>query len=108
MKFYALLFGESLEAFAKTIGDIIEFFIPILVPLGTFLATILDALASVLPYGNLTLYIIIFIGFIILGMIINIKWPGNEEKLVEERKRIYSMKYSLDNTLDKRKELEEE
>ncbi|MHA1689803.1 MAG: hypothetical protein ACTSUN_10805 [Promethearchaeota archaeon] len=102
------LFGENLETFAHTIGDIIEFLIPILIPLGTVLSAIMDTLANILPYGNLTLYIILFISFIILGMIINIKWPGNDKKLNEERKRIYSMKYSLDDTLDKQKELEEE
>lgn len=105
MNFYIILFGEFVKNFATTVRDIIDFFNPFLIPLGTFLASVMDAIAGILPYGNLLIYIILFIAFLILGIIINTKWPGEEKKeIVKERKKLYSMGYSLDDTLEDRKE----
>ncbi len=108
MIFYILLYGEFLKNFAEGVRDIVRFFSPFLLPLGTFLSTILNAIASVLPYGNLALYIVLLIVLIVLGMIINIKWPSGEKEITTERKKLYGIGYSLDNALDKRKDEQQE
>ena len=71
-----------LETIALYLGVILEFFMPIVMPIGEFVVTFVTAATEFLHQNfgeNFTIYIIIGAILIISGVIINIVWPGDKK-----------------------------
>ena len=77
---------EWMQVLAAIIGFILEIFKPIVTPIGEWLVVWVDFLMNFFPSESLLLYIIIFIILIVAGIIINIKWPGEQYVSIFEKK----------------------
>jgi methyl-accepting chemotaxis protein len=82
-------------------------------PLGLFMISWMEYVLQFFPRNNLTVYIIIAIVIVILGLIVNIIWPGNKKpgflvKAEEVEEKIEKKAKKLDQKVeDKAKELDE-
>ena len=82
-------------------------------PLGLFMISWMEYVLQFFPRNNLTVYIIIAIVIVILGLIVNIIWPGNKKpgflvKAEEVEEKIEKKAEALDQKLgDKARELDE-
>ena len=80
-----------LEIIALIIGYILSIVQPIVTPIGEFMVLWVNYLLQYFPYGNLTLYIVIFIVLVVAGVIINASIIGRllKEKVeeIEEREQ---------------------
>jgi len=77
---------EWLQVLAAIIGFILEIFKPIVVPIGQWLVVWVDFLMYFFPSETLWFYIIIFFILIVGGIIINIKWPGEQYVSIFDKK----------------------
>jgi len=74
-----------LEIIAQIIGIILGIIQPIVTPIGELMVLWVNYLLEYFPYGNLTLYIAIFIILVVAGVIINASIIGRllKEKVEE-------------------------
>jgi hypothetical protein len=74
-----------LEIIAQIIGVILGIIQPIVTPIGELMVLWVNYLLEYFPYGNLTLYIAIFIILVVAGVIINASIIGRllKEKVEE-------------------------
>lgn len=74
-----------LEIIANVIGLILGVIQPIVTPIGEFMVLWVNYLLQYFPYGNLTLYIAIFIILVVAGVIVNASIIGRllKEKVEE-------------------------
>ncbi|MBD3254291.1 MAG: hypothetical protein GF383_04320 [Candidatus Lokiarchaeota archaeon] len=77
-----MLFQQELNPFLHFLTDVIAFIIeflkPIIIPIGEWMVLWIGFLLAFFPDNNLTIYIIIFVVLVVSGVIINIKYPGDE------------------------------
>ena len=69
-----------LEALADIIGVILTFLMPIVIPIGVWIVDVVTVIIGFLKQtlgGEMMLFIVICVVLIILGIIINIIWPGD-------------------------------
>lgn len=91
---------DFLEVLAEIIGAILNFFKPIVSPIGAWMINWLEVVLRIFPKNDLALYIILFVIIIIIGAITNILWPGDKPP------RFFEKKYKLIE-LEKEPEREE-
>ena len=78
MIFQAFQYDEILNTLAGIVGAIVGFVQPYLTPIGQFMMFWVNYLMQFFPYGNLTLYIVIFVVLVIAGIIVNSHWTGDK------------------------------
>lgn len=69
-----------LEALADIIGAILTFLMPIVTPIGVWIVDVVTIVIGFLQQtlgGEMMLFIVICVVLIVLGIIINIIWPGD-------------------------------
>ncbi|MFW9829283.1 MAG: hypothetical protein ACFFEY_17035 [Candidatus Thorarchaeota archaeon] len=69
-----------LEALADIIGVILTFLMPILTPIGVWIVDVVTVIIGFLKQtlgGEMMLFIVICVVLVVLGIIINIIWPGD-------------------------------
>jgi hypothetical protein len=69
------------QALADIIGIILSFLQPIITPIGQFMVDWITVVIGFLQQnlgGDLTLFIVICVILIVLGIIVNIIWPGDK------------------------------
>ncbi|MGQ4875119.1 MAG: zinc ribbon domain-containing protein [Promethearchaeia archaeon] len=71
---------------AQIMSMIIGFFRPYIVPIGEWMIGWVEFLLNFFPDDDLTIYFTIFIFLIIIGAIINSKWPGDKPIAIYEKK----------------------
>ena len=104
---------DFIQVIADIVAAILNFLNPIVSQMGTFMVIWMEYVLQFFPRNNLTFYIIIAIVIVILGLIVNITWPGNKKpgflaKAEEVEEKIEKKAKELDQKVeDKAKELEE-
>ena len=93
-----------LEMIATIIGGIINFIQPIVTPIGEVMVFWVNKLLPYFPFGDLTLYIAIFLILVIAGVIINASIIG---RLLKEKVEEIEDKISGKNVDDDEIEIEE-
>ena len=93
-----------LEMIATIIGGIINFIQPIVTPIGEVMVFWVNKLLPYFPFGDLTLYIAIFLILVIAGVIINASIIG---RLLKEKVEEIEDKISGKNLDDDEIEIEE-
>ena len=93
-----------LEMIATIIGGIINFIQPIITPIGEVMVFWVNKLLPYFPFGDLTLYIAIFLILVIAGVIINASIIG---RLLKEKVEEIEDKISGKNVDDDEIEIEE-
>ena len=78
--------NEFMQVLAHIIGFILEIFKPFVTPIGEWLVIWVDFLMNFFPSENMTIYIVIFVILIVAGIIINVKWPGEQYVSIFEKK----------------------
>ena len=78
--------NEWMQVLANIIGFILNIFKPIVTPIGSWLVIWIDFLMNFFPSENMTIYIVIFVILIVAGIIINVKWPGEQYVSIFEKK----------------------
>ena len=71
---------DILEFLAWLIGIVLGFLKPLVQPIGEWMIGWVEFLLQFFPYGDLTIYFLIFIILVIAGAIVNSKWPGDQPK----------------------------
>lgn len=69
---------DWLQSLAEIIGIILNFFKPVVTPLGEFTVLWIDFLMNFFPSKNITIYVVIFIILICSAIFINTRWPGEQ------------------------------
>jgi hypothetical protein len=84
---------DALQDFVNVMGGILQFFYPILSPIGIFMVIWVNAVLSIFPQIHIAFYIVLCIILIIIGIVVNSRWPGDkpvegtsglDENLLEE------------------------
>ncbi|MFX1309140.1 MAG: hypothetical protein ACFE8C_05520 [Promethearchaeota archaeon] len=93
------------QVLADIIGAILLFLMPIVAPIGQWMVDWITVTIGFLQQNlgeDLTLFIVIFIIFIVLGMIVNIIWPGDRPGNIFSKGKIEELedKYELSEERD--------
>ena len=83
---YQLPTNEILQIIADIIGAIMSFLQPIVRPIGLFMVSWIEQVLKVFP-TELTLYVVIFLAFIISAVIVNSIWPGDKRPKYLQKKK---------------------
>jgi len=70
---------DFIQVIADIVAAILNFLNPIVSPMGAIMVYWMEYALQFFPRNDLTAYIIIAIVIVILGLIINIAWPGNKK-----------------------------
>jgi len=84
---YNYVRNDLTQMITDIIGYIFNLFSPILFLIGEFIILVINFLFNFFPDNFLWLYIIISIGLVVAGLIVNMKWPGIEYTSVFQRTR---------------------
>ncbi|MFX1378440.1 MAG: hypothetical protein ACFFA4_05050 [Promethearchaeota archaeon] len=79
------------QVLADIIGAILTFLMPILAPIGQWMQDWIIVVVGFLQQnlgGDLTLFIVICVALIVLGMIINIIWPGDRPGSIFSKEKV--------------------
>ena len=90
-----------LEIVALIIGFILGIIQPVVTPIGQFMVLWVNYLLQYFPYGNLTLYIVIFIILVVAGVIVNASILG---RLLKEKVEEFEDKLSGNDEEEQEKE----
>lgn len=93
------------QVLADIIGAILLFLMPIVAPIGQWMVDWITVTIGFLQQNlgeDLTLFIVIFIIFIVLGMIVNIIWPGDRPGNIFSKGKVEELedKYELSEERD--------
>jgi len=77
---------DILRAIAYYVGLILNFLKPYILPVGEWMIIWVEYLLNFFPTEDLTIYFAIFIFLIVIGAIVNSKWPGDKPKAIKEKK----------------------
>lgn len=72
-------FIDFIQVIADIVAAILNFLNPIVSPMGLFMVTWMDYVLPYFPRGNLMPYIVIAIVIVVIGLFVNITWPGDKE-----------------------------
>ncbi len=92
-----------LEIIAQIIGVILGIIQPIVTPIGELMVLWVNYLLQYFPYGNLTLYIAIFIILVVAGVIINASIIG---RILKEK--VEEFEYKLAGDEEEEEDIEED
>jgi hypothetical protein len=70
---------DFIQVIADIVAAILNFLNPIVSPLGLFMVTWMDYVLPFFPRDNLTPYIVIAIVIVVIGLFVNITWPGDKK-----------------------------
>ena len=70
--------NDILRSIANVVGIILNFLKPILIPVGEWMISWIETALSFFPRNDLSIYFLICLVLIMAGVIINIKFPGDE------------------------------
>ena len=79
------------QVLADIIGAILTFLMPILAPIGQWMQDWIIVVVGFFQQnlgGDLTLFIVICVALIVLGMIINIIWPGDRPGSIFSKEKV--------------------
>ena len=79
--------NDLIQMITDIIGYIFNLFSPILILIGDLIVLVIIFLFNFFPDNFLWLYIIISIGLVVAGLIVNMKWSGIEYTSVFQRTR---------------------
>ena len=77
---------EIMRFLAWLIGVALGFLRPFVEPVGIWMVGWVEYLLQFFPSDDLTIYFVIFIVLIVLGVIVNSQWPGDKPQAITERK----------------------
>ena len=103
---------DYIQIIADIVAAILNFLNPIVSPMGTFMVYWMEYVLQFFPQDDLIVYISIAIVIVILGLIVNIAWPGNKrpgilKKVDEVEEKIERKVEELDKKVEaKVKEVE--
>ena len=104
---------DFVQIIADIVAAILNFLNPIVSPMGSFMVYWMEYVLQFFPQNDLILYISIAIVIVVLGLIVNILWPGDKKpgflvKAEEIDEKIEKKAKDLDQKIeDKAQELEE-
>jgi len=104
---------DFIQVIADIVAAVLNFLKLFVNPLGLFMVNWMEYVLQFFPQNDLTVYISIAIVIVILGLIVNITWPGNKKpgflaKAEEIDEKIEKKAKELDKKVeDKAKELDE-
>jgi hypothetical protein len=78
------------QVLADLIGAILSFLMPIIIPIGQFMVDWMTVVIAFLQQNlgsDLTIFIVICVVLIIMGMIVNIIWPGDRPGSIFSKER---------------------
>ena len=84
---YNYVRNDLTQMITDVIGYIFNLFSPILILIGDLIVLVINFLFNFFPDNFLWLYVIISIGLVVAGLIVNIKWSGIEYTSVFQRTR---------------------
>ncbi|MFX0003992.1 MAG: hypothetical protein ACFE9C_03900 [Candidatus Hodarchaeota archaeon] len=96
---------DFFQVIADIIGAILTFLIPIVAPIGAWMTDWITVVIGFLQQnlsGDLTLFIVICVVLIVMGMIINIIWPGDRPGNIFSKEKMVDLedKIALDEGKD--------
>lgn len=94
-----LQYEDILRTIAGVVAIIINLLKPILVPIGEWMIIWIEMALQFFPQDDLTIYFVIFMSLIIVGGIINGKWPGDKPPAIMEKDT-----ETIDESIEKCKE----
>lgn len=104
---------DFIQLIADIVAAILNFLNPIVSPMGMWMVNWMEYVLQFFPRNDLTIYITIAIIIVVIGLFVNITWPGNKKpgflvKAEEKDKKIEKNVELLDQkTKKKKKEIEE-
>ena len=78
---------DWMQTITDIIGFILNFLNPILFFIGEMILLLINFFLNLFPDNMLWLYIIIAAGLVVIGIIVNTKWPGLEYTSIFQRVR---------------------
>lgn len=104
-----LLAVDYIQIIADIVAAILIFLNPIVSPLGWFMVNWMEIVLQYFPKDNLTVYIIIAVIILVLGLIVNIAWPGDKKPgfLVKAKELEEKVEDEAEEREEKVEELEE-
>ncbi len=91
MKKLILQGSDFFQVLADIIGAILAFLMPIVAPIGQFMVDWITVVIGFLQQnlgGDLTLFIVIYVILIVMGMIVNIIWPGDRPGSIFSKEKV--------------------
>ena len=104
---------DFIQTIADIVAAILNFLRLFINPMGEFMVNWMEFVLQFFPQDNLTVYIIIAIVIVVIGLIVNIAWPGEKKpgflvKAEEIDEKIEKKPKDLDKKVEeKEEELEE-
>ncbi|MFX0047476.1 MAG: hypothetical protein ACFE8G_04825 [Candidatus Hermodarchaeota archaeon] len=104
---------DFIQVIADIVAAILNFLNPIVSPMGLWMVNWMEYVLQFFPRDNLTIYITIAIVIVVIGLFVNIAWPGNKKpgflvKAEEKDEKIEKKVNLLDQKAKKKtKEIEE-
>jgi len=104
---------DFIQVIADIVAAVLKFLKLFVNPMGLFMVNWMEYVLQFFPQNDLTVYISIAIVIVVLGLVVNITWPGNKKpgflaKTEEIDDKIEKKAKELDKKVeDKAKELEE-
>ena len=77
---------DIFRVLAEIIAIVLGFLKPYVEPIGLWMIGWVEFLLNFFPDDNLTIYFAVFIFLIVIGVIVNSKWPGDKPSAIKERK----------------------
>ena len=95
-----ILQADFYQVLADIIGAILTFLMPIVAPIGLWMTDWITVVFGFLQQnlgGDLTLFIVICVVLIVLGMIVNIIWPGDRPGSIFSKEKIEDLEDKIES-----------
>jgi len=70
---------DFIQVIADIVAAILNFLKLFVNPMGEFMVSWMESVLQFFPQDDLTVYISIAIVIVVLGLVVNIAWPGNKK-----------------------------
>ncbi len=92
--------ADFYQVLADIIGAILTFLMPLVAPIGLWMTDWITVVFGFLQQnlgGDLTLFIVICVVLIVLGMIVNIIWPGDRPGSIFSKEKIEDLEDKIES-----------